>query len=210
MESNTSRTVLNLTDNSVTREQYVTALTSLGDFLCELRHAKGWCGESHQYFTAIYPEYDRHERNAHQHAPLMDLVPDDADYGDRLRRIRARVLWYVNADLTDLITANDAFIMMGIPTYPDKSVSIESQIYVYLPTLYLSVSAPSMNEAIDWAESDLLDAVAAAVNGHPIPAGSPIVPGSVRFAESPGIDVYRVGLGNEQIMSADTERPSYS
>lgn len=217
MSAETSTTVLNLTDNSVTKEQYETAITALGTEMCNIAYEKEWCSARHQYFRAIFSEYNRdnllpnrdYEPHPDQRPPFQadfSQTPDTDNYGYTLSVVRAHILWYVRSGTVDLDRANQVFRAMNIPTYPDKPQTGGRLLRVYLSPFYVRVSESlgTEYESEDWAVHHLAGVLQAMLNGQPV-ADNPLIPGAFQIEGYSEAYVQRPGI--EPVMPEDTIRP---
>ena len=98
---------------TVTRDQYVNAVTEFVAGLDRLGDSYDWCSSRHAYFHGIVPEYDRHAPS------LVDFsgTPDNTDYAANLRAMRAKALYWVNRESATLSEANAIFTASGLPAY---------------------------------------------------------------------------------------------
>lgn len=216
-------TVFDLNNNTVTRDQYRAAITSLIGFMIQLGYDKGWCSERHDYFSAITPEYNQYD----VHEPNFANTPDGSEgvdgadtdpgfdtaggYGKLLANVRSRILWYVRAEQIDLENANRAFNGMNVPVYPNPKPTDGTRHLVYLPSVEVNVSSPELNydrETHDWIASNLPAIITAAVNGVPFDGPNYVVPGSMAFT-SANTEVYRASP-TVTVAETDTLRPSHT
>ncbi len=225
-------TTLNLTDNSVTRDQYQTAITALVEGMCSIGYAHSWCGERHHYFRAITPEYvGGLSRDTGQwydeRVPDFTRTPDgthnddrDANqeftaaggYGKLLADARGRILFYVQRDQISLDQVNPVFVAMNVSTYPaDKPDLGGERFTIYPPAIQLTVAIPATNDvtaARQWCIANVMQAILTAVNGQPFDGENYIVPNSVTSTGRP--DVYQESETPIVVHDEDVIRPSYT
>lgn len=189
----------------VTREQYFASVEGLTEYLRSLAYDMSWCSERHRYFAAIIPEYDSY---AGETQINRSLVPDDSDYAARLRDVRARVLWYVNAGTIELEYANRGFAAANMAPYVPEAKS-GRRVQVFLPAFEFSVTDNGDTDAAIrvYVREHVTEMIVAALDNRTL-EGNRYVPGSAVF-EQTGIEVYVMRNDHNVIPSDMILRPSY-
>lgn len=207
-EPTTNPTILNL-DGSVTREEYMGAITRLMTFWHDkLRQRMSWCGERHRYFASIIPEYDTPEyRDKEYGAGEADFsrVSDDADYAERLRHVRARILWYAKSGTINLDLANEMFVASGLPEYGSPGKPVGTRLRVALPEIIINVAGDELASKV-WAERHLMEYIVHVMDGKPPLEDAAYVTGSAAFDAGDTADV-EVENQEPTIRMEDTIRP---
>lgn len=187
-------------DTTVTREQYISAVESLLPVLDQVSNDRGWCSERHRYFRAVMHEYVP-DSTRYEHAGAdFSQVPEDTDYADRLRSMRARVLWYVRNDtispeIGDRILTGLGLRLANQAQKPGERVRAHIDVELNV--------APGDSTARNWAEFDLPALIVRVLDASP-DAGR-YIPGS-GVASCYSTD--RLS-SRASIPETDTERPSY-
>lgn len=215
-------TVLSLTDNSVTRDQYRAAIIGLYQEFERIGSEHRWCGSRHRYGRALYPEHPGKVEEFPYHYGDEDIEwhrgpsygEDDIDYGDVLLHIRRRILWYAKNEIGgDLDTANRLFTAMGIPTYPDKAPTpMASEYRVYFPAMVVSAIPPENwpGNTESWIESHIMRYLQELFDGNVDNLRKDgFVPGSMRW-EGGCAEVYALSESSRPITIdvMDVERPA--
>jgi hypothetical protein len=176
---------LNL-DAPVTREQYEHAVRHMVEYLGhDLTRRHGWCEDRYRYFAAVIPEYRRRREDRVN----FEVVPQEANYAQLLKDIRARILWYVaEGDVIHLDEANEVFAAGGLPEYGKDEKLGGHRVRVALPYLDINVAgAESQEQANAWAQQNMIELIVNLLDGKPVEEGSnKYVPASGVFDMSYG------------------------
>jgi hypothetical protein len=181
-------------DTTITRDQYMNAVTRLLIEANTVSSENGWCDERHRYFEAVVKEYDLGDADFSQ-------VPEDTDYAAQLRSMRARILWYAYAASISLDTANRFFAAMGLHEYNDHDKP-GSRFHVEV-IMELNVTGEGGRY---YLQSHLASLITRALDGRLSEEDNRYVPGSAVITQR-----YVTSMLNEPAIKAtDIERPSYS
>jgi hypothetical protein len=197
--------------NPVSRPDYILAVTGMHDVLENtLKHRNSWCDERFRYFTAVIPDLDWD--GYPQHPELnFDKLPEDADYAERLRDMRGKLLWYTKAEVITLDEVNEIFAAAKLPEYGTKK-NAGTRVNVLLPRFEVSLATGDLEEARGSIVNNFAEFLTRMLDGGQAKDDDKYVPGSfvlsreLTWSSVAPVPVPRHG----DIPTSDTVRPSYT
>lgn len=199
-------------DGEITRDQYKECIERMVEYLNgDLKTEMEWCSQRHRYFDALIIEYESDGRDG---ALEVNLIPGEADFAQRLRDIRARLLWYAKNETITVWTANKILARSGLQEYNNNGKPVGRRISVSLPTITLNIGGDEMS-CLEWIEQNILSMILDGLDGKIFEAKGDdkqnrYVPGSAAFENHPHRYVDAEEVTQEvSIPESETLRPSY-